>query len=75
MAGELIAPLDAGGRGGLSFAATVVALAIGQLLNWAAPHHDFSSFLLLMMRAVVIGMRKRRGCCTWSACCSVRRWP
>jgi len=38
------------GSDGPSFAATIAALAIGQLLCWAALYYGFSSFVLPMMR-------------------------
>jgi len=38
------------GEAGPSFAATIAALAIGQLLCWAALYYAFSSFVLPMMR-------------------------
>ena len=40
---------------GPSFAATVAALAIGQLLCWAALYYSFSSFVLPMMRELGYG--------------------
>jgi MFS family permease len=45
-------PADASvpGAAGPSFAATIAALAIGQLLCWAALYYAFSSFVLPMMR-------------------------
>ena len=42
--------MSAGTRGEASFAATIAALAIGQLLCWAALYYGFSSFVLPMMR-------------------------
>ncbi len=53
MAGDLRNPAaDSGALDppGPSFAATVAALAIGQLLCWAALYYAFSSFVLPMMR-------------------------
>jgi MFS family permease len=37
---------------GPGFRATVAALALGQILNWAALYYAFSSFVLPMMRAM-----------------------
>ena len=59
MAGELSPPSGSGepsptqgitGPGDPSFAATVAALAVGQLLCWAALYYSFASFVLPMMR-------------------------
>ncbi len=51
MAGGLRSPArGASEPAGPSFAATVAALAIGQLLCWAALYYTFSSFVLPMMR-------------------------
>jgi MFS family permease len=50
MAGELSAPPAACEQTGPSFAATVAALAVGQLLCWAALYYGYSSFVLPMMR-------------------------
>ncbi len=48
MAGELSAAPRA--DAGPTFAATVAALSVGQLLCWAALYYGFSSFVLPMMR-------------------------
>ena len=40
--------LPAGARPGPSYRATVAALALGQILNWAALYYAFSSFVLPM---------------------------
>ena len=50
MAGELNPPPEASQASGPSFAAAVAALAIGQLLCWAALYYSFPSFVLPMMR-------------------------
>jgi len=50
VAGELSLEPGASKPAGPSFAATVAALAIGQLLCWAALYYTFSSFVLPMMR-------------------------
>jgi MFS family permease len=42
--------LSARAGGDLSFAATIAALAVGQVLCWAALYYSFSSFVLPMMR-------------------------
>ena len=50
MAGELSPAPAASTAGGPSFAATVAALSVGQLLCWAALYYGFASFVLPMMR-------------------------
>ena len=50
MAGELNARPAAGASSGPSYAATVAALAVGQLLCWAALYYGFASFVLPMTR-------------------------
>ena len=50
MAGELSPAPAATAGSGPSFAATVAALSVGQLLCWAALYYSFASFVLPMMR-------------------------
>lgn len=50
MAGELNAPTGSVTHTGPSYAATVAALSVGQLLCWAALYYGFASFVLPMMR-------------------------